>query len=58
MHGQQNIKKTCASMFVVKYNKMLRNLLIDILKVEPGIELWTIQLNVMKGTEEILSGEK
>ena len=52
MHGQKNIKKTRTSMFVVNYNKMLLNLLIDIL------ELWTIQLTVMKGTEEILLGEK
>jgi len=44
--------------FVVKYNKLLRKFLLDKLKVEPGLELWTVQLTMMKGTEEILSGEK
>ena len=45
-------------MFVVKYNELLRKRLLDELNVEPGIELWTIQLTMMKGTEGILSGEK
>jgi hypothetical protein len=49
--------KSGVLVFVVKCNKLLLKLLLDKLKVEPGLELWTIQLNMMKGTEEICQGK-
>ena len=39
-------------------DKVWRKRLIDILKVEPGLELWTIQLILTKVMEGILLGKK